>query len=193
MSVTTIALLTTAVVAAAGAGEIPSLQGRYAMAAMGACLTSPNGFHPNNVAIEPSSTTSVVNQGTLTFHRDGTGLADVVQTQLNLPPAAAAFSGSARITFQFNHTMGQDGTIAVRMLLDSYAATYLTGPLAGLGATFVTTPPLSAAWIWSGSVSEDRKTLLLSNGDTVSRLRLSNGSEVGLICQFERVLTRMTP
>jgi hypothetical protein len=161
---------------------------------MGACLTSPIGFYPNHVAIEPSSASSVVNQGVLIFEHDGTGRASVVQTQLNLPPAApATFSGSAEITFKFTYHLGPDGSMAVDMLLDTYAATYLTGPLAGLSATFVTVPPLSPTWVWSGTFSEDRKTLLLNNGDTPSRLHISNGSEVNVICQFERVLTRLTP
>ena len=54
-------------------------------------------------------------------------------------------------------------------------------------------PPLSPTWVWSGTFGEDRKTLLLNNGDTPSRLHISNGSEVNVICQVERVLTRLTP
>ena len=86
-----------------------------------------------------------------------------------------------------------DGSMTVDMLLDTYAATYLTGPTAGLRATFVTDPPLSPTWVWSGTFSQDHKTLLLNNGDTPSKLRFSNGSEVSVICQLERVLTRLTP
>jgi len=80
-----------------------SLQGRYGLSASGTCLGSPNGFNANNVAIEPSFVTSNLNHGVLTFERDGTGSASIVQTQLNLPPAPAAFSNSANITFKFNH------------------------------------------------------------------------------------------
>jgi hypothetical protein len=178
----------------AGAAEHRSLQGRYGMTAMGACLASPNGFLPNNVAIEPSSATSLVNRGVLIFEHGGTGSASIVQTQLSLPPAAlATFSGSAEIKFNFKYHLGPDGSMTVEMLLDTYAATYLTGPNAGLRATFVTAPPLSPTWVWSGTVSADRKTLLLNNGDTPSRLRFSNGAETNVICQFERVLTRLTP
>ena len=188
-----------AAVMALGAGSVGaagprSLEGRYGLMGMGACLVSPIGFYPNHVAIEPSSATSVVNQGVLVFEHDGTGSASVVQTQLNVPPAApATFSSSTEITFKFNYQLGPDGSMTVDMLLDTYAATYLTGPNAGLSATFVTVPPLSPTWVWSGTISEDRKTLILNNGDTPSRLRLSNGAELNVICQFGRVLTRLTP
>lgn len=189
---------TAAVLMALGAGSVSaagpgSLEGRYGFTAIGACLTSPVGFLPNHVAIEPSSISSVVNQGVLVFQHDGTGSASVVQTSLNLPPAPATFSGSSQITFKFTYHLGPDSSITVDMLLDTYAGTYLTGPLTGLSQTFVTIPPLSPTWVWSGTYSEDRKTLLLTNGDTPSRLHLSNGSEVNVICQFQRVLTRLTP
>jgi hypothetical protein len=188
-----------AVLMALGAGfvsaaEHRSLEGRYGMTAMGACLASPSGFYSNNVAIEPSSASSAVNRGVLIFEHDGTGSASIVQTQLNLPPATpATFSGSAEIRFNFTYHLGPDGSMTVDMLLDTYAATYLTGAFAGLRATFVTASPLSPTWVWSGTVSADRKTLLLNNGDTPSRLRFSNGAETYVICQFERVLTRLTP
>lgn len=173
-----------------------SLQGRYGLSASGTCLVSPTGFYPNNVAIEPSSVTSNLNQGVLTFERDGTGSASIVQTQLNLPPAPAAFSSSANITFKFTYELAPGGAMTVNMPLDTYAATYLTGPLAGFGGTFVTTPDLAPAWVWSGTYSNDRKTLLLNSGNTVSKSRLSNGSatfETYVICQIGRVLTRLTP
>jgi hypothetical protein len=199
MSIRAVTRATAAVLMAAGAGSVgaagpQALEGRYGLMGMGACLVSPIGFYPNHVAIEPSSVTSVVNQGVLIFEHDGTGSASIVQTQLNLPPAASAtFSGSAKVTFKFTYALGPDGSMTVDMLLDSYSATNLTGPSAGLSATFVTVTPLSPTWVWSGTFSEDRKTLLLNNGDTPSRLRLSNGSELNVICQFERVLTRLTP
>ena len=186
------ALSMTSAPGAARAEESPALQGRYGMTAMGTCLSSPNGFLANGVAVEPSSVSSLVNRGELIFNRDGTGSAHVLQTQLNPPPAPAAFSGSAEITFGFTHAMGRDGAVTVNMRLDTYAATYLTGPLAGASATFVTAAPLSDTWVWSGTVSEDRKTLLMSNGDTLSRAHFSNGFEAYVVCQFERVLSRMT-
>jgi hypothetical protein len=190
----TAAVLLTLCGAVTAHGGPGSLQGRYGLSAAGTCLTSPNGFYPNNVAIEPSSVTSNLNQGVLTFERDGTGSASIVQTQLNLPPPApAAFSSSANITFKFTYELEPGGAMTVNMLLDTYAASYLTGPLAGLGATFVTTPPLAPAWVWSGTYSNDRKTLLLNSGNTVSKSRLSNGSETYVICQIGRVLTRLTP
>jgi hypothetical protein len=178
-----------------------SLQGRYGLSASGTCLTSPNGFYSNNVAMEPSSITSNLNHGVLTFERDGTGSASIVQTQLNLPPlppGAAAFSSSANITFNFKYELAPGGAMTVTMPLDTYAATYLTGPLAGFGGTFVTTSPLAPApaWVWSGTYSNDRKTLLLNSGNTVSISRLSKGSvafENFVICQIGRVLTRLTP
>ena len=185
------ALLATSVMAG---GHSPSLEGRYGMTATGACLSSSVGFTPNNVAIEPSSANSAVNQGILTFRHDGTGSARIFQTQINLPPAApATFSSSADITFNFTYRMGPEGAMTLDMLLDSYAGTYLTGPRAGLSQTFVTTPPLSPTWVWSGTYSEDRKVLLLNSGDTLSKLRFSNGAEAYVICQFGRVLTRLTP
>ena len=173
-----------------------SLQGRYGLSASGTCLTSPIGFYPNNVAMEPSSVTSNLNHGVLTFERDGTGSASIVQTQLNLPPvppAPAAFSSSANITFNFTYELAPGGAMTVNMLLDTYAAKYLTGPLAGVSATFVTTPPLAPTWVWSGTYSNDRKTLLLNSGNTVSLSRLSNGLDTYVICQIGRVLTRLTP
>jgi len=176
-----------------------SLQGRYGLSASGTCLGSPNGFNANNVAIEPSFVTSNLNHGVLTFERDGTGSASVVQTQLNLPPGPAAFSNSANITFKFTYELAPGGAMTVNMLLDTYSATYLTGPLAaaGLSATFVTTG-LAPTWVWSGTYSNDRKTLLLNSGNTVSKSRLSNGSgtfvsDTYVICQIGRVLTRLTP
>ena len=125
-------LLTLGGAATAQAGP-GSLQGRYGLSASGTCLGSPNGFYPNNVAIEPSSVSSNVAHGVFTFERDGTGSASVVQTQLNLPPlrAPAAFSNSANITFKFTYELAPGGAMTVNMLLDTYAATYLTGPLAG--------------------------------------------------------------
>jgi hypothetical protein len=129
----------------------------------------------------------------LTFEPDGTGSASIVQTQLNLPPAQATFSSSANVTFKFTYELLAGGAMTVNMLLDTYTANYLTGPIAGLSATFVTAPPLSPAWVWSGTFSNDRKTLLLNNGNTLSKVHFSNGSEVYVICQFERVLTRLTP
>lgn len=172
----------------------PSLEGRYGMTGIGACLSSAAGFYPNNVAVEPSSANSIVNRGVLTFHHDGTGSAKVFQTQLNLPPAAPfTFSGSSEITFNFTYRLGSEGTMTLDMLLDSYVATFLTGPRAGSSSTYVTTPPLSPTWVWSGTYSLDRKTLLLNNGDTLSKVRSSTGSEVYVICQLERVLTRLTP
>jgi hypothetical protein len=196
-------LLTLGAAATAQVGP-GSLQGRYGLSASGTCLGSPNGFNPNNVAIEPSFVTSNVNHGVLTFERDGTGSASVVQTQLNLPPlstsALAAFSSSANITFKFTYELAPGGAMTVNMLLDTYSATYLTGPLAvaGLSATFVTAPPLAPTWVWSGTYSNDRKTLLLNSGNTVSKSRLSNGSgtfvsDTYVICQIGRVLTRLTP
>lgn len=180
--------------AAAAAADSPALEGRYGMTAMGGCLSSPQGFYPNRVAIEPSSANSLVNRGILVFRRDGTGSANIVQTQLNLPPAApATYSGSSEITFEFTHRMGPGGSMTVEMLLDTYVATYLTGPSAGLRAGFVTTSPWPTTWVWSGTHSEDRKTLLLNNGDTPSRLRFSSGTEVTVVCQLARVLTRLTP
>jgi len=179
-----------------------SLQGRYGLSASGTCLVSPTGFYPNNVAMEPSSVTSNLNQGVLTFERDGTGSASIVQTQLNLPPLAPgafAYSSSANITFKFTYELAPGGAMTVNMLLDTWASTYLTGPLAGFRGTFVTTddtPPLATAWVWSGTYSNDRKTLLLNNGNTVSKSRLSNGPivfESYVICQIGRVLTRLTP
>lgn len=201
---TTIAFVkaaTAAVLLALGGAAIAQpgpgfLQGRYGLSAAGTCLTSPNGFYPNNVAMEPSSVTSNLNHGVLTFERDGTGSASIVQTQLNLPPAPAAFSSSANITFNFTYELAPGGAMTVNMLLDSYAAKYLTGPLAGFGGTFVTSPSLAPTWVWSGTYSNDRKTLLLNSGDTVSKSRLSNGSialETYVICQIGRVLTRLTP
>jgi hypothetical protein len=177
----------------AGASGSAALEGRYGLTGMGTCLSAPNGFYPNKVASDPSSASATVNQGVLTFERDGTGSATVYQTQLNLPPAQATYSSSAQVTFRFTHQLQPDGALTVDMLLDTYAATYLTGPSAGLSAGFVTTPPLAPTWVWTGSVGNDRKTLLLNNGDTVSKLRFSNGAEVYVICQFDRVLTRLTP
>jgi hypothetical protein len=190
-------LLTLGGAATAQAGP-GSLQGRYGLSASGTCLTSPNGFYPNNVAMEPSSVTSNLNHGVLTFERDGTGSASIVQTQLNLPPvppALAAFSSSANITFNFKYELAPGGAMTVNMLLDTYAATYVTGPLAGVRGTFVTTdtPPLAPAWVLSGTYSNDRKTLLLNSGDTVSLSRLSNGLDTYVICQIGRVLTRLAP
>jgi hypothetical protein len=190
-AVTAAVLLTLGGAATAQPGP-GSLQGRYGLSASGTCLLSPNGFDSNNVAIGPSSVTSNLNQGVLTFERDGTGSASIVQTQLNLPPAPAAFSSSASITFKFTYELAPGGAMTVNMLLDTYAATYLTGPLTGLGATFVTTG-LAPTWVWSGTYSNDRKTLLLNSGDTVSLSRLSNGSQTYVICQIGRVLTRLTP
>lgn len=193
VTVATAAALTVLCAGSVGATGSRALEGRYGLTGIGTCLASPVGFYPNNVAIEPSSATSVVNRGVLIFEHDGTGSASVFQTQLNLPPAApATFSSSAEITFKFTHHSGPDGSMTVDMLLDTYAATYLTGPNAGLRTTFVTVPPLSPTWVWSGTFSQDHKTLLLNNGDTPSRLRFSNGTEVNVICQFERVLTRLT-
>ena len=164
------------------------------------CLThktpdrlSPNGFYPNNVAIEPSSASSAVNTGVFTFEPDGTGSASVFQTALNLPPAQATFSSSANVTFKFNYELLPGSAMKLNMLLDTYKATYLTGPFPGLSATFVTAPPLSPTWVMSGTISNDRKTLLLNSGDTVLKSRASNGFEQYVICQFERVLTRLTP
>jgi hypothetical protein len=172
-----------------------SLEGRYGMTGMGACLGSPSGFNSNNVANDPmsTSTTSAVNRGVFNFERDGTGSASVFQTSLNLPPAQFPSSGSANITFKFTYQLGQDGAMTLDMLLDTYAATYVTGPLAGLSSGFVTDPLLSNKWVWSGTISNDGKTLLLNNGDTVSKIRFSNGAVGYTICQFERVLTRLTP
>jgi hypothetical protein len=187
-------LLTLCGAATAQAGP-GSLQGRYGLSASGTCLTSPNGFYPNNVAMEPSSVTSNLNHGVLTFERDGTGSASIVQTQLNLPPvppALAAFSSSANITFNFKYELAPGGAMTVNMLLDTYAATYVTGPLAGVRGTFVTTG-LAETWVWSGTYSNDRKTLLLNSGNTVSLSRLSNGLDTYVICQIGRVLTRLTP
>ena len=189
---------TAAVLMALGAGSVSaagprSIEGRYGLLAIGTCLSSPNGFTSNHVAIEPSSSSSVVNNGVLIFQHDGTGSASFLQTVLNLPPAAATFSGSVQGTFKFTYDLGPDGSMTLNMLLNTYAATYTAGPLAGLSQTFVTDPPLAPTWVWSGTYSEDRKTLLLSNGDTPSRFRLSNGAEVNVICQFGRVLTRLTP
>lgn len=185
-----LAALSAASAAAAG----PSLEGRYSLAGIGSCLSSGAGFLPNGVAIEPSAANSSVNQGILTFERDGTGSATITQRQLNLPPASpVAFSSTAELSFRFTYRLGSDGTMSVDMLLDTYLATYLTGPRAGSSLTFVTTPPLSPIWVWSGTYSEDRKTLLLVNGDTLSKARFSNGSEAYLVCQFQRVLTKLTP
>lgn len=163
------------------------------MVAMGTCLSSPNGFYPNRVAIEPSSSSPVVNRGILAFERNGTGRARVTQTGLNVPPAAFSYSGSAEISFDFTYAVMDDGTVTVDMLLATYSATYLTGPAAGMTAAFVTDPPLSPFWRWSGMISEDRKTMLLSNGDTVSKVRLSTNAISNVICQFERVLARLGP
>ena len=176
-------------IAARATGIVPGAN----LTAIGTCLSSPNGFYPNHVAVEPSSTSSVVNQGVLIFQHDGTGSASIVQTSLNLPPATATYSSSVQVTFKFTYHLGPDGSMSLDMLLNTFNATYLTGPLAGLSATFVTDPPLSPTWVWSGTYSEDRKTLLLNNGDTLSRYRFSNGSEANLICQYHRVLTRLTP
>jgi hypothetical protein len=176
-----------------GAAGHASLEGRYGMTAIGTCLASPNGFYPNNVAVEPSSTSSIVNQGVLIFRHDGTGSASIDQTSLNLPPATASYSSSAQVKFKFTYQLGHDGSMTLDMLLNTFTATYLTGPRAGLSATWVTDPPLSPTWVWSGTYSEDRKTLLLNNGDTLSRYRFSNGAEASLICQYHRVLTRLTP
>lgn len=175
------------------ATESDSVSGRYGLSGTGTCLAAPNGFYPNKVAAEPSSASSTINQGVLTFERDGTGSASITQTQLNLPPAPATYSSSALVTFKFNHQLQADGSMTVTMLLDTYTATYLTGPSAGLSATFLTAPPLASTWVWSGTASNDRKTLLLNNGDTVSKLRFSSGAEVYVVCQFGRVLTRLTP
>ncbi len=194
-AVTAAVLLTLGGAAAAQPGP-GSLQGRYGLTASGTCLGSPNGFYPNNVAIEPSSVSSNVAHGVFTFERDGTGSASVVQTQLNLPPlsssAPAAFSNLANITFNFKYELAPGGAMTVKILLDSYAATYVSGPLKGLGATFVTSG-LADTWDLSGTYSNDRKTLLLNSGNTVSKSRLSNGAETYVICQIGRVLTRLTP
>src|SRR5512144_1570064 len=136
---------------AASAAGPKSLQGPYGLAAIGTCLGSPNGFLPNHVAVEPSSTTSVVNHGVLIFEHDGTGTASIMQTTLNLPPAAATYSGSAQVTFKFTYNLGPDGSMTLDMLLNTYAATVLTGPLAGVSQTFVTDPSLSPTWVWSGT------------------------------------------
>ena len=111
-----------------------SLQGRYGLSGMGACLASPNGFYPNNVAIETSSASSAVNTGVFTFEPDGTGSASVFQTALNLPPAQATFSSSANVTFKFNDELLPGSAMKLNMLLDTYKATYLTGPFPGLSA-----------------------------------------------------------
>jgi hypothetical protein len=87
----------------------------------------------------------------------------------------------------------ENDSLSLDHLLDSHVATFLTGPRAGSSLTYVTTPPLSPTWVWSGTYSPDRKTLLLNNGDTLSKVRSSTGSEVYVICQLERVLTRLTP
>jgi hypothetical protein len=196
LNAATAAVLLTLCGAASAQAGTGSLQGRYGVSVSGTCLGSPNGFYPNNVAIEPSSVTSNVAHGVFTFERDGTGSASLVQTQLNLPPlppsAPFAFSNLADITFKFKYEMAPGGAMTVNMLLDTYAATYLTGPLAGLGATFVTAG-LAPTWVLSGTYSNDRKTLLLNSGNTVSKSRLSNGSETYVICQLARVLTRLTP
>jgi hypothetical protein len=128
-----------------------------------------------------------------TFEPDGTGSASVFQTALNLPPAQATFSSSANVTFKFNYELLPGSAMKLNVLLDTYKATYLTGPFPGLSATFVTDPPLSPTWVMSGTISNDRKTLLLNSGDTVLKSRASNGFEQYVICQFERVLTRLTP
>lgn len=175
-----------------------SLQGRYGLSGMGACLASPAGFDPiTNVALGTSTASSAVNTGVFTFEPDGKGSASVVQTGLNLPPAQATYSSSANITFQFTYELMPGGAMKLNMLLDTYKATYLTGPFPGLSTTLVAVPPppppLSPTWVMSGTISNDRKTLLLNSGDTVLKSRASNGFEVYVICQFERVLTRLTP
>jgi hypothetical protein len=87
--------------------------------------------------------------------------------------------------------------MTVYMLLDTYAATYLTGPLAGVSGTFVTDSlAKDKEWVLSGTYSNDRKTLLLNSGNAVSKSRLSFGSnylDTYVICQLARVLTRLTP
>ncbi|MBS1177892.1 MAG: hypothetical protein H6R06_2304 [Proteobacteria bacterium] len=197
-AVTAAVLLTLGGAATAQVGP-GSLQGRYGFSASGTCLGSPSGFYPNNVAIEPSSVSSNVAHGVFTFERDGKGSASIVQTQLNLPPlssaALAAFSSSANITFNFKYELAPGGAMTVNVDLETYAATYLTGPLAGFRGTFVTTG-LAETWDLSGTYSNDRKTLLLNSGNTVSLSRLSNGSltlDTYVICQIGRVLTRLTP
>jgi hypothetical protein len=191
--VATTAMLIAVSTASADDHRSMPFQGTYGMTATGACLSSPAGFYPNHVAIEPSAHNAAVNTGVLRFERDGTGSAKVRQTQLNFPPASAAYAGSADIAFDFTYTVSQDGSVTLDMLLNTYKATYLTGPLASVSVTFVTSPDLSPIWRWSGPLSQDRKTMFLNSGDTVSRLRLSNGAEVGVICQFARVLTRLGP
>jgi hypothetical protein len=198
LNAATAAVLLTLCGAASANGGPGSLQGRYGLSASGTCLGSPNGFYSNNVAIEPSSVSSNVAHGVFTFERDGTGSASLVQTQLNLPPlaqGASAFSSSANITFNFKYELAAGGAMTVYMLLDTYAATYLTGPLAGFSGTFVT-DSLAKEWVLSGTYSNDRKTLLLNSGNTVSKSRLSIGSnylDTYVICQLGRVLTRLTP
>jgi hypothetical protein len=197
LNAATAAVLLTLCGAASAQAGTGSLQGRYGVSVSGTCLGSPNGFYPNNVAIEPSSVSSNVAHGVFTFERDGTGSGSLVQTQLNLPPlaqGASAFSSSANITFNFKYELAAGGAMTVYMLLDTYAATYLTGPLAGGSGTFVTDSlAKDKEWVLSGTYSNDRKTLLLNSGNTVSLSRLSIGLETYVICEIGRVLTRLTP
>ena len=133
-----------------------TIKGEYTFSGSGACTLAPGGFYdnftPKNVALASMGPNTW--EGAYTFHYNGTGSIDAINRYMDTTNSA----GSAHIYWEFTYSV-QRGKITFTYKPDTYVATYLYGPQAGVtlsGVTFTES--------WNGRISPDGENLFVSFG-----------------------------
>jgi hypothetical protein len=187
---TSLCIFMSAAIVSAGGNRWSGFHGTYAMTATGSCLNSPTVVEPG---VPPSNSFAaiIVEEGTWTFERKGTGTFIGNRFGMTLPPLSGHSATPTEIVFDFSYKLTQDGEIDITVDTSTFNATFLAGVPPDKTKTFSVD-----IYTMFGRLSSDHKTMTLTSGGfevqkTTVKLDGTTVAELNGICNIGRVLIRV--